>query len=480
LRKTKIVCTIGPASDEKKQLLGLIKNGMDIARLNFSHGSREEHKTRLNNIFWASEKLDKPVAIMMDTRGPEIRIGSVKKEPLVLKKGDNICLTVQHKADGKEKIAVSAESIFNQINIGESIYIDDGLIELKAINVTKTEIYCEVIQEGRLYSYKGLNIPGVSLDVPFISEQDKKDLMWSIKNDVDFIAVSFVNKAEDLLAVRNFIKNHGVDIQLISKIESAQGVDNLKDIISVSDGIMLARGDLGVEVAPEKVPIIQKRIIKNCNQNGKPVITATQMMESMIESPRPTRAEASDVANAVLDGSDAVMLSGETAIGNNPLLVVKIMGRIIEEAEMENSPFPLTGYSEEVKKESIAEAVGTAACSMIRKLDAKAIISATRTGYTARMIAKNHPNVPIIATTPNRRVRNRLLLSRGVYPVLIKQMRNTDEVISQSVSKALDTGIINNGDLVIITAGLPTGIPGTTRLLEVHRAGESIVYRNGN
>ncbi|AZR74623.1 pyruvate kinase [Anoxybacter fermentans] len=478
MRRTKIVCTIGPASESKEVLKELIKAGMNVARLNFSHGSHEEHGRRIKRIREAAKELGVNVAIMLDTKGPEIRSGILKEDKVELVKGQKLILTTEEIEGDANRVSVSYKNLPNDLYEGARILVDDGLIELKVEKIYENEIHTVVINGGILGSRKSINLPGVKINLPALTQKDIDDLKFGIEQGVDFIAASFVRKAADVLEIRRILEEAGADIHIISKIENAEGVENIDEIIKVSDGIMVARGDLGVEIPAEQVPIVQKMIIRKCNKAGKPVITATQMLDSMIRNPRPTRAEASDVANAIFDGTDATMLSGETAAGSYPVEAVKMMARIAERTESSLS-FEEILANFDTPEATTTDAISYATCNIALDLGAAAIITSTRSGYTARAVSKYRPKSPIIAATPNESVLRKLLLAFGVYPILVPETSTTDEMIEVSVNGALEQGLINEGDLVVITAGTPVGVPGTTNLLKVHVAGKVLVRGTG-
>ena len=475
MRRTKIVCTIGPASDDKETLSELIDAGMNVARLNFSHGDHAEQKSKLENIreLTNDNEGDRRVAILLDTKGPEIRTGELATdEKVYLEKGQEFVVTTEDIKGDSEKVSISYKGICNDLEAGDTILVDDGLIGLEVKEIQEPEIVCEVINGGKLGSTKGVNLPGVPVRLPAITDKDVNDIKFGIENEVDFIAASFIRKADDVLAIREILEEHDADINIIAKIENQEGVQNVDEILEVADGLMVARGDLGVEIPPEKVPAAQKMMIKKCNKAGKPVITATQMLDSMIENPRPTRAEASDVANAIYDGTDATMLSGETAMGDYPVESVGTMDRIARETEKALKYDQLIDRSDLTPAKTITDSICHGTCKTAYELDASAIITSTRSGYTARMVSKYRPFAPIIAVTPNKKVFNKLILSWGVKPVLADITQNTDEMIDKSVEATKDAGYIENGDLAVITAGAP-GVPSTTNLLKVEIVGEA-------
>ena len=467
MRRTKIVCTIGPATRSSKIIEELIKRGMDVARLNFSHGTYEEHSLTVQYVRKASLKLGRPVALLQDLAGPKIRVGLIQKGSVILKEGSTFVLTNRNVPGNEREVSITYSLLPQRVKEGETILLADGSLELKVEKTTYTDIKCRVIRGGELSSQKGINLPTSSFDIPSFTEKDYKDLLFGIEHNVDFIGISFVKKAEDILRVRKILKEKEVEISLIAKIEKREALNNIEKIIEAADGIMVARGELGVEVPIQEVPLIQKKIIKKCNLVGKPVITATQMLESMIENSRPTRAEVTDIANAIFDGTDAIMLSAETAIGKYPLESVRIMDKIAIKTE------EALNYKKILKERALSvepttpDAISHATCQVAQDLGAKAIITFTFSGSTARRVARYRPRVPIIAASPNRKTIRRLALSWGVYPLQSPDLKNTDEMISKSKEIALKTGMVQQGDKIVITAGVPFGIPGTTNLLKV-------------
>lgn len=469
MRKTKIVCTLGPASSTKEMIVELVKAGMDVARLNFSHGDYNEHGQRIELVHEVVKETGKIIPIMMDTKGPEIRTGSMSEGQVKLERGREIILTTDEKSNSNNtSVSVSYNHLPEDVKKGSKILIDDGLIELKVLGINDHEIRCEILNEGFLGSHKGVNLPGISLKLPALTEKDKNDIRFGIENGVSFIAASFVRKARDVLEIRKLlIEEKAEDIYIISKIENQEGVDNIDEIIEVSDGIMIARGDLGVEIPPEKVPLIQKTIINKCKQAAKPVITATQMLDSMIRNPRPTRAEASDVANAIFDGTDAIMLSGESAIGDYPVETVNTMANIAREIEFSTHYSGKIKSYENTSSKTVTEAISLASCKTAMDLNARCIITATSSGFTARMVSKHRPMLPIIAVTHNEAVIRYLKLCWGVYPLKVPQSKTTDEMIDNAITTILGHGLVEKGDLVTITAGVPVSMSGTTNLIEV-------------
>ncbi len=478
MRRTKIVCTIGPASESLEKIISLMRAGMDVARLNFSHGSLVEHEKRIRNIRKASRKTRRNVGILMDIRGPEIRTGTFIGGKANLNKGDTFSLTVENVPGDQDRVSVTYKGIVNDVKTGGTILLDDGLIELKIREVTEKELICEVVSGGEISNNKSVNLPGVTLNLPPMCEKDEADIIYGISQDLDFLAASFTRKASDVLDIRRLLEAKKSRMMIIAKIENEEGVRNFEEILNVSDGIMVARGDLGVEIPAEDVPIVQKMLIKKCNQMGKSVIIATQMLDSMIRNFRPTRAEASDVANAIFDGTDAVMLSGESAIGNYPVESVITMDRIAQRAESALQYEEILETFEPLMNKTVTDAISYSTCHTAKELGAAAILSSTQTGQTARMVSKYKPKTPIIAVTPNSKVIRYLTLTWGVYPILCEPTKNTDEMFRAAVEAALKARLVKNGDLVVITAGIPIG-EGTTNLLRVHTIGEIILKGSG-
>ena len=466
--KTKIVCTIGPASSSYEKIEKLIQGGMDVARLNFSHGSHEKHCQVIENIRQASLKTNESVAILQDLGGPKIRIGKIEKGLILLKEGSSFILTNREVPGNEQGVSVTFPSLPQKVKKGDYIFLADGTLELKVKELTSTDIICRIMRGGKLTSNKGINIPNISMDISSLTEKDYQDILFGIKNKVDFIGLSFTRNAEDVLRARKFLKENGAeDISLIAKIEKKEAVNNLKEIIETSDGIMIARGDLGVEIPLENVPLVQKDIIKRCNLLGKPVITATQMLMSMVSSSRPTRAEVTDVANAILDGTDAIMLSEETAVGNYPVEAVETMNKIALRVEKAIDYEKILSERSLSVKPTNPDAISHATCQVALDLKAKAIVTFTLSGSTARMVSRYRPPVPIIAASTQDSTVRKLALSWGVYPFKSDELENTDDMIEKSKKIALKTGLAKSGDKIIITAGIPFKIPGTTNLLKV-------------
>lgn len=481
MRKTKIICTMGPATDNDNTLRDLMLAGMDVARLNFSHGTHEQAKERIDRIKRIREELDIPVAIMLDTKGPEIRLKSFKNGKVTVKEGDKFTLYTDDVEGDETGVSITYKNLANDITVGTRLLIDDGLIEIEAQSVKPDRIICEVKSGGELSNSKGVNVPNVSLTMPYMSQKDIDDILFGIKEDVDFIAASFVRTANDVLQIRSLLeKNGNTDIRIISKIENAEGVNNIDDIIKVSNGVMIARGDMGVEIPLELLPHYQKEIIKKAYKAGKVVITATQMLDSMIRNPRPTRAETTDVANAIYDGTSAIMLSGETAIGKYPVETVKTMATIATRTEASIDYVKRFNHSSiDISNTDVTSALSHATCTTAHDLGATAIIALTYGGTTAQMISKFRPNCPIIAPTISEKARRQLNLSWGVMPVLSEMRSNSDELFEHAVECVRNTHVVKDGDLVVITGGAPIGVSGTTNIMKVHLVGDILVRGEG-
>ena len=453
-KRTKIVCTLGPAVDSEEELRGLIEAGMDVARLNFSHGSHAEHKVRIDRLKKVREEMGSSCAIMLDTCGPEIRTGRLTGgKPVQLKAGETIVLTEDEVEGTAERVHQNCPGLARAVAPGTTILVDDGLIELAVFRVDGGDIHCAVQNEGVLGERKSINVPGVSVDLPALTDQDRADILFGIEQGVDFVAASFVRDADGVREIRKFMTDHGgLDITLISKIESAQAIDHIEDIVELSGGIMVARGDLGVEVPPHRVPHLQKKIIRLCNEKYRPVITATQMLESMIHNPRPTRAEVTDVASAIYDGTDCVMLSGETAMGAHPVEAVRTMARIAEATE----PYLReegTATARTAERSEVASSVGLAAVATAEALEARCIVAPTMSGMTARMMANLRPNMPIYAPTPFEHVMRRMQLYWGVTPILAPVVGELQTVFLRSRDALVERGLLQVGDLAVLTAG---------------------------
>ncbi|MBC2993367.1 pyruvate kinase [Staphylococcus hominis] len=482
MRKTKIVCTIGPASESEEMLEKLMNAGMNVARLNFSHGSHEEHKARIDSIRKVSKKLGKTIGILLDTKGPEIRTHDMKDGLIVLEKGKEVIVSMSQVEGTPEKFSVTYEDLINDVQIGSYILLDDGLVELqvKDIDKDKGEVKCDILNTGELKNKKGVNLPGVKVNLPGITDKDAADIKFGIKEDIDYIAASFVRRPSDVLDIREILEQENNDnITIFPKIENQEGIDNIEEILEVSDGLMVARGDMGVEIPPESVPIVQKDLIRKCNKLGKPVITATQMLDSMQRNPRATRAEASDVANAIYDGTDAVMLSGEAAAGQYPEEAVKTMRNIAISAEAAQDYKKLLSDRTKLVETSLVNAIGVSVAHTALNLNVKAIVAATESGSTAITISKYRPHSDIIAVTPSEHTARQLALVWGAYPVVKKGRKTTDDLLNNAVATAVATEKVGNGDLIIITAGVPTGEKGTTNMMKLHLVGDEIAKGQG-
>lgn len=477
MKKTKIVCTIGPASESEAILRRLMATGMNVCRLNFSHGDHSEHLERINRIKKLRDELDAHIGIMLDLKGPEIRTGKFENGMTVsLKPGDKFILTTREVLGNQNICSVSYKDLTKDLSVGARVLIDDGLLELVVEDIQDTEIFTKVINYGEIKDRKGVNIPNVKINLPALTEKDIEDIKFGIENDVDFIAASFVRKADDIINIKKVLEENGGDsIQIISKIENEEGLINLDEIIEVSDGIMVARGDLGVEVSNEKVPLVQKEIIRKTNYAGKPVITATQMLDSMIRNPRPTRAEVNDVANAILDGSDAIMLSGETAAGKYPVEAVETMVRIANNIEASVDFKKLNEARKYWSENDSTNVISMSVCQIAERLNANGIVAATTTGATAKAISKFRPNTNISAATYDSKVARKLSLVWGVYPVITKKVELTDELIDSSIFSSLKAGLIFEGELIVLTAGIPAGVGGTTNMIKVHTVGKILL-----
>ncbi len=470
--KTKIVCTLGPATDHDEVLKQLMLNGMAVARLNMSHQTYEEHIRRINKVKQFREELGIPVAILLDTKGPEIRTGDFCEKKVTLEAGQTFTLVTDDIIGDNTRCSISFKNLPKDVAKGDRILIDDGLIELRVESKTETEIVCTVINGGQVSSHKGINVPNVSLSMPFMSEKDKADLAFGVEQDVDFVAASFTRCAEDIVSLRAELeKNGSTGIRIIAKIENKDGINNIEEILHVSDGIMVARGDLGVEIPFEDIPAIQKKLIKKTRDAGKQVITATQMLDSMMKNPRPTRAETTDVANAIYDGTSAIMLSGETAAGAYPIEAVKTMASIAASTERDIDYVSRFKKRDIVERPNVTSAISHATCTTAHDLGACAIMTVSKSGETARMISKYRPNCPIISGTTNPKVLRQMNMSWGVIPIMIDEKDNTDDLFEHVIDVAEKKGLVKSGDLVVITAGVPLGVSGTTNLLKVHLVG---------
>ena len=469
LRKTKIVCTMGPASLKENIVEQMFKNGMNIARFNFSHGTHENHREGIELVRRVRDRLKLPAAILLDTKGPEIRIGEFCDKQITLEKGDLFTFTTEDILGDEKRVSITYKKLPSELNVGVKILLDDGRLDLEVVEIRGNDIICKVITGGTLSSRKGINIPNVHLNMPYISEQDEKDLRFGIEMDVDFVAASFVRSRNDVIELRKLLNYYGGhSIKIIAKIENTEGVENFDEILANCDGIMVARGDMGVEIEFEKLPGLQKKFIRKCYGAGKMVITATQMLETMIHSKTPTRAEITDVANAVFDGTSAVMLSGETAMGDHPAHVVKVMAKITAQAEKDAAEMNIykgVPYAPDVS--DLTNAICDAACTTARDIKAKAIIAVTKSGTTARSVSKFRPNEAIVAATPDIKTFHQLALSWGVIPVLALNQDDTDSLFLHAIDCARQLDIVSVGDKVVITAGVPLKLSGTTNLLKV-------------
>ena len=474
MRKTKIICTLGPSTDKGDVLRELIANGMNVARFNFSHGSYEEHGGRLANLKALREELGKPVAALLDTKGPEIRLKEFKNGVEMLEAGQTFTLTTREVEGTKEICSVTYKDLPHDVHEGGTIMLDDGLIMLRIEKVTDTDITCTVLNSGKIKTKKGVNVPGVHLSMPYLSQKDREDIIFGIQNGFDFIAASFVRTAQDVYDIRNLLNEYDSNIRIIAKIENREGVNNIDSILSAADAVMVARGDLGVEIDFTELPGIQKNIIDRSFSFGKPIVTATQMLDSMMVNPRPTRAEISDVANAIYDGTSAIMLSGETAAGAYPVEALKTMSAIAERTE--NEPH----YRAERFKDaahgqiSVSDATAHAACLTARDVNAAAIVTVSESGNTARLLSKYRPTQPIIACVMNEQVQRQLSLSWGITSLLMGPAKSTDELIEMSTALAQKNGYLHNGELAVVTAGVPVGVSGTTNMIKIHMVGNCL------
>lgn len=469
MRKTRIVCTLGPSSNTYETVKALALAGMNVARFNFSHGTQESHLETFRVVSRVRSELHMPIATLLDTKGPEIRLKTFANGPVILKEGGLFTLTTREVPGDESIVSITHMNLPHDLGQQTRILIDDGLVELHVESKTETDIITRVVSGGQISDRKGVNVPGVRFSMPYISEKDKDDVLFGIRSGFDYIAASFVRGAEDVQALRQLLdENGGAHVRIIAKIENADGVAHIDEIIEASDAVMIARGDMGVEIPFEEIPIIQKRMIKAATMAGRQVITATQMLESMVHNPRPTRAEITDVANAIYDGTSATMLSGETASGKYPVEAVKTMARIAERAENDidyRKRFLERSMAE--SSETITDAISHATCLIALNMHAAAIVTVTKSGTTAKMISRFRPNMPIIACTPDASTYRQLSLSWGVTPVLIGEERITDVLFEHAVDASVDTGIISKGDLVVLTAGVPLSISGTTNLIKV-------------
>jgi pyruvate kinase len=470
MRKTKIICTLGPASSDYETIKAMVEAGMDVARLNFSHGDHSTHQKNIETLRQISLELDKPIAILQDLQGPKIRVGDME-EGTVLEAGQKTTITMQNVVGNAQKFSSTYKGLSTDINEGDTILIDDGLICIQADRVLNNEIYGTVVHGGPLKSHKGINLRHSSISTPALTDKDIKDLDFGLSEDVDYVALSFVREASDIKEVKGAVRRKDKQAHVVAKIERHEAIEDLEQIVMTADAVMVARGDLGVEIPLDRVPMLQKTILQSCRMHLKPAITATQMLESMIHNPRPTRAEVSDIANAILDGTDALMLSGETAVGNYPVEAVRTMARIAEttEARLTTSHQYLNGFEDE----GIGNSVVYAACRLSENLKAKAIICFTESGFTGRLLSKYRPMIPAIGVTTDAFVERRLALYWGLQSICLEEVTNTDEMILQVEQAVVKRRFVERGDLVVIIAGLPLPITGVTNLIKVHRIGES-------
>lgn len=467
MRKTKIICTIGPSSESEEKLRELMLVGMNVARFNFSHGTHEEHKKKFDRVIKTSNELGLPVATLLDTKGPEIRLKDIEGGRTELVNGQKFILTTDEVLGNQEKVTITYKNLKDDIDVGTTILIDDGLIEMVVDEIDEADIICTVVNGGPISNHKGVNVPGAVLSMPYISDADRSDIMFGCDMGFDFIAASFVRCREDILEVRKILDEHNSRMKIIAKIENMQGIRNLEDILTVSDGIMVARGDMGVEIPMEEVPVIQKQMIKMAETQGKHVITATQMLESMIKNPRPTRAETTDIANAIYDGTTAIMLSGESAAGLYPVEAVRTMAKIAERTEQDIDYNRRMRKRENIDSFDVTTAISHATCTTAMDLRAAAIITVTISGFTAGMISRYKPSCPIIACSVSPRVCRQLNLSWGVIPVWIARENTADDLFEEAVRAAEEAGYIKKGDKVVLTAGVPLGVSGKTNMLRV-------------
>ena len=476
MRKTKIVCTLGPATNNEEKIRQLMLNGMDVARMNFSHGDHASHLATLNIIKKVREELNLPVAALLDTKGPEIRVCKFKNDRIELHTGDTFTLTTRDIEGTQDIVSITYKNLINDVQVGGRILIDDGLIGLEVKKIKGQDIVCKVVNGGVLGNKKGVNLPGVEVNMPFISPKDHDDILFGIEQGYDLISASFTRNAQDIMDIRHLLDEHNANIRIIAKIENQEGIDNIDEILSVADGIMVARGDMGVEIDYAEIPSIQKHLIDHAMQMGKICITATQMLDSMIVNPRPTRAEITDVANAIYDGTGAVMLSGETAAGKYPVEALKAMARIAETTESDTNYESLCHHvGMDSTRLTISAAVSHAACTTASDISASAIITASKSGETARLLSRFRPDAPIIACVLDETTCRQMNVYRGVTPLLMDYAHSTDELISMSVKAAEDAGLIHSGDRVVVTAGVPVGVSGTTNMIKVHLVGDTLL-----
>lgn len=473
MRRTKIVCTLGPATEDVEVIKKLIINGLDAARVNFSHGTYESHTVLINKLKQAREELNAPIPLILDTKGPEIRIKKFEVDKIFLERGDKFTITTREVVGTQDIVSVTYQDFADDLSVGNRVLLDDGLIELKVLSKTNTDVHCQVVNGGFLSSNKGVNIPDVCIHLPSLTERDIEDIKFGIEMGFDYIAASFIRSPKDIVNIRRVLEEYnGNHIQIIAKIENREGVDNIDEILEVTDGIMVARGDLGVEIPPEEVPLVQKDLIKKANNRSKPVITATQMLESMVTNPRPTRAEANDVANAIFDRTDAIMLSGETAKGEYPVEAVAMMARIAEKTEGSIDYIKRLSAQFKPEETSITTAISYAACTLAAELKTSCIAVVTKSGYTARMIAKYKPICPVATSTFDPIVWRQLNLTWGCRPVLEKEIFDSSKVFELALNSAVGSGLAKNGDTVVIAIGVPVGVSGSTNTLRVDIVGD--------
>ena len=479
MRKTKIVCTLGPATDSEETLRAMLEAGLNVARFNFSHGSHPEQKKRLDLLKQLRKEMNLPVAALLDTKGPEIRLRDFKTGRADLKAGEEFTLTTRELLGDEHICSITYRDLPGDVQAGSAILLDDGLIRLTVLSIDGGDIRCRVENSGPIKNHKGVNVPGVRLSMPYLSQQDKEDILFGVEQDFDFIAASFVRSAADIMDIRRLLNGAHSSIRIIAKIENQEGVNNLSEILSVSDGIMVARGDMGVEIDFTEIPIIQKDIIAQCVSAGKPAITATQMLDSMMENPRPTRAEITDVANAIYDGTSAIMLSGETAAGKYPVEAVQTMNAIALRTESDINYAKRMRNASDGRHLSIAAATSHAACTTAADIQADAIITVSQRGTTARLVSRFRPATQVVACLLDDHIQRQMALSWGVTPILMPYAKNTDELVDFAVEAAQKAGLVEQGDLVVVTAGVPVGVPGTTNMIRVHLVGGSLLTAVG-
>ena len=474
MRKTKIICTLGPSTDKDGVLRELVASGMNVARFNFSHGSYEEHKGRLDNLKAIRAELGKPVAALLDTKGPEIRLKEFKNGVEMLEAGQTFTLTTREVEGTKEICSITYKDLPQDVQAGGTIMLDDGLIKLRIENVTDTDITCTVLNSGKIKTKKGVNVPGVHLSMPYLSQRDRDDIIFGVQQGFDFIAASFVRTAQDVYDIRNLLNEYDSNIRIIAKIENREGVDNIDSILAAADAVMVARGDLGVEIDFTELPGIQKSVIDRSFSFGKPIVTATQMLDSMMVNPRPTRAEISDVANAIYDGTSAIMLSGETAAGAYPVEALRTMSAIAERTENEVHYRDNRLVDAHGGQISVSDATAHAACLTARDVNATAIVTVSESGNTARLLSKYRPAQPIIACVMNEQVQRQLAISWGITPLMMPLAHSTDELIEMSTALAKENGYLHDGELAVVTAGVPVGVSGTTNMIKIHMIGNCL------